>query len=326
MKDKEAVDIKKVARNTIEEEGKAILKLADYVDDDFENVVKLLFDNNNGRLIITGIGKSANIANKIVATLNSTGTPAIFMHAADAIHGDLGNIQEHDVILCISKSGNTPEIKVLVPLIRNMGNKIIGMVSNTDSFLAKHSDYVLKAKVAREACPNNLAPTNSTTAQLVIGDALAVCLIEMRHFSSRDFAKYHPGGSLGKRLYTRVSDLYVSEDAPKVGEESVIRDVIIAISSGRMGAVAVVDTEDKVLGIITDGDIRRMMEKTNNIEGLCAKDIMSKDPKTIDVSELAFNAFQLMEGNSITQLVVSDEDKRYIGMLHLHNILKEGVV
>lgn len=326
MNEKEAVDIKRIAKETMLEEGNAILKMAEYVDDDFEKVVKLLFDNNSGRLIITGIGKSANIANKIVATLNSTGTPAIFMHAADAIHGDLGNVQEHDVILCISKSGNTPEIKVLVPLIRNMGNKIIGMVSNTDSFLAKQSDYVLKAKVDREACPNNLAPTSSTTAQLVMGDALAVCLIEMRHFSSKDFAKYHPGGSLGKRLYTRVSDLYVGKNPPMVKEDSTIREVIVSISSGRMGSVAVVDKANAVLGIITDGDLRRMMEKSTKIEDLCAKDIMSKNPKTIKVDELAFNAFQLMENNSITQLIVSDENHFYVGMLHLHDILKEGVV
>lgn len=320
------VNIKDIAKQTIVEEGNAILKMAEYIDSDFEKVVELLFDNNNGRLIITGIGKSANIANKIVATLNSTGTPAIFMHAADAIHGDLGNIQEHDVILCISKSGNTPEIKVLVPLIRNMGNKIIAMVSNTDSFLAKQADYVLKAKVDREACPNNLAPTNSTTAQLVMGDALAVCLIEMRHFSSRDFAKYHPGGSLGKRLYTRVSDLYVGKNPPMVKEENDIRTVILSISSGRMGAVAVVDDNNSVLGIITDGDIRRMMQNHSGIEGLTAKDIMSNNPKTIKVDELAFNAFQLMEENSITQLIVSEDGKEYMGMLHLHDILKEGVV
>lgn len=320
------VNIKEIARQTIVEEGNAILKMADYIDSDFEKVVELLFDNNNGRLIITGIGKSANIANKIVATLNSTGTPAIFMHAADAIHGDLGNIQKHDVILCISKSGNTPEIKVLVPLIRNMGNKIVAMVSNTDSFLAKQADYVLKAKVAREACPNNLAPTSSTTAQLVMGDALAVCLIEMRHFSSKDFAKYHPGGSLGKRLYTRVSDIFVGDNPPKVVRETAIRDIILTISSGRMGAAAVVDANDKVLGIITDGDIRRMMQNHSTIEGLCANDIMSENPKTIKIDELAFNAFQLMEENSITQLIVSDEDHNYVGMLHLHDILKEGVV
>lgn len=326
MKGKEALSIKDTAKRAIVEEGNAIIKMSEYIDEDFEKVVELLFTNHSGRLIITGIGKSANIANKIVATLNSTGTPAIFMHAADAIHGDLGNVQEHDVILCISKSGNTPEIKVLIPLIRNMGNKIVAMVSNTDSFLAQHADYVLKAKVDREACPNNLAPTSSTTAQLVMGDALAICLIQLRHFSSRDFAKYHPGGSLGKRLYTHVSDLYVGKAAPKVLESTEIKEVLIRISSGRMGAVAVTDRENKVLGIITDGDIRRMMEKRSTIEGLCAKDIMSRNPKTTDIDELAFHAFQTMEANSITQLIVSDNEGKYTGMIHLHDILKEGVV
>jgi len=325
MSDLERVNIIKLAKDTILEESAAIAKLADYVDEDFQDVVELLY-NSKGRLIITGIGKSANIANKIVATLNSTGTPAIFMHAADAIHGDLGNCQEHDVILCISKSGNTPEIKVLLPLIKNMGNKIIAMVSNTDSFLAIHSDYVLKAKVDREACPNNLAPTNSTTAQLVIGDALAVCLIEMRHFSSRDFAKYHPGGSLGKRLYTRVEDIYKGVNPPMVSPETGVRDLIIAITEGRMGSTAVVDADKKLLGIVTDGDLRRMMQREGDVGVLSAFDIMGANPKTINKEELAFNAFQLMEKNSITQLAVVDADNIYIGMIHLHDILKEGVV
>ena len=325
MKDKEAVDIKKVARNTIEEEGKAILKLADYVDDDFENVVKLLFDNNNGRLIITGIGKSANIANKIVATLNSTGTPAIFMHAADAIHGDLGIIQNDDVIICISKSGNTPEIKVLVPLIKNRGNNLVAIVSSVDSFLGNQADYVLKSTVEKEACPNNLAPTNSTTAQLVLGDALAVCLLEYRGFSSEDFAKYHPGGALGKKLYMRVSDLYKNNEKPKVSQNENVKNVIIEISSKLLGATAVVDESDKLIGIITDGDIRRMLQKYDSLENLKAIDIMSANPKTIDKNELAINAFNLMESNSITQLVVAKNGK-YLGIVHLHDILKEGIV
>lgn len=325
MSDTERVNIIELAKETILEESAAIAKLADYVDEDFQDVVELLF-NSKGRLIITGIGKSANIANKIVATLNSTGTPAIFMHAADAIHGDLGNCQENDVILCISKSGNTPEIKVLLPLIKNMGNKIVAMVSNTDSFLAIHSDYVLKAKVDREACPNNLAPTNSTTAQLVIGDALAVCLIQMRHFSSRDFAKYHPGGSLGKRLYTRVEDVYKGVNPPMVSPETNLRDLIIAITEGRMGSTAVVDSETRLIGIVTDGDLRRMMQRDGDVGVLKASDIMGVNPKTINKEELAFNAFQLMEENSITQLAVVDADNRYIGMIHLHDILKEGVV
>ena len=325
MSDCEKVDILGLAKKTILEEARAISALADYVDEDFKSVVELVY-NSKGRLIITGIGKSANIANKIVATLNSTGTPAIFMHAADAIHGDLGNIQEHDVILCISKSGNTPEIKVLVPLIRNMGNKIVAMVSNTESFLALQSDYVLKAKVDREACPNNLAPTNSTTAQLVIGDTLAVCLIQLRHFSSRDFAKYHPGGSLGKRLYTRVEDVFKGVNPPKVSPETGIRDLIIAITEGRMGSTAVVDNDNKLLGIVTDGDLRRMMQRDGDVGILKASDIMGSNPKTINKEELAFNAFQLMESNSITQLAVVDSDNVYIGMIHLHDILKEGVV
>lgn len=325
MSDIERVDIIELAKKTILEEARAIAALAEYVDEDFKSVVEAVF-NSQGRLIITGIGKSANIGNKIVATLNSTGTPAIFMHAADAIHGDLGNIQEHDIILCISKSGNTPEIKVLLPLIKNMGNKIVAMVSNTDSFLALHSDFVLKAKVDREACPNNLAPTNSTTAQLVIGDALAVCLIQMRHFSSRDFAKYHPGGSLGKRLYTRVEDVYKGVNPPMVNLKTSIRDLIIVITEGRMGCAAVVDKENKLIGMVTDGDLRRMMQREGDVGLLHAEDIMGKNPKSIFKEELAFNAFQLMEKNAITQLAVVDTDNVYIGMIHLHDILKEGVV
>lgn len=325
MTDTKKVDIKGLAKSTILEEAKAIEKMASYIDDDFVAVVEMLY-KSEGRLIVTGIGKSANIANKIVATMNSTGTPAIFMHAADAVHGDLGNIQTNDIILCISKSGNTPEIKVLLPLIKNMGNKVVGMVSNTDSYLGIHSDYILKAKVDREACPNNLAPTNSTTAQLVMGDALAVCLIQMRHFSSRDFAKYHPGGSLGKRLYTRVYDVYQGENPPKVYSDTSIEDLIIAISEGRMGAAAVVNKDNLLEGIITDGDLRRMMQKNSDFSLLRAKDIMCVGPKTIQKGELAFRAFQEMEANSITQLVVVDDANRYIGMIHLHDILKEGVV
>jgi arabinose-5-phosphate isomerase len=325
MSEIERIDIIELAKNTILEEAKAITALADYVDEDFKKVVELVF-NSKGRLIITGIGKSANIANKIVATLNSTGTPAIFMHAADAIHGDLGNVQEYDIILCISKSGNTPEIKVLLPLIKNMGNKIVAMISNTESYLAEHSDFVLKAKVEKEACPNNLAPTNSTTAQLVIGDALAVCLIQLRHFSSRDFAKYHPGGSLGKRLYTRVEDVYKGVNPPMVSPDTNIRDLIIVITEGRMGCTAVVDADKNLLGMVTDGDLRRMMQRDGDVGILYAKDIMGEDPKTISKGELAFTAFQLMEENSITQLAVVDTDNIYIGMIHLHDILKEGVV
>ena len=259
--------------------------------------------------------------------MNSTGTPAVFMHAADAIHGDLGMIREEDVVICVSKSGNTPEIKVLIPLIRNNGNNnIVAMVSNTDSFLAKNSLYVLKAKVEKEACPLNLAPTNSTTAQLVLGDALAMCLVECRSFSSRDFARFHPGGSLGKRLYTRVSDVYDGTNRPCITREAGIRPVILAMSKGRLGAVAIVDEEERLEGIITDGDLRRMMEKYDDEDGVTAKDVMSKSPKTISEDELAYNAYRMMEQNSITQLVVVDNDRHYKGMVHIHDILREGVV
>lgn len=320
------VDIKEVAKRVIADEAEAICRLGDYIDDDFVKVVDLIY-KSKGKVIITGIGKSAIIAQKIVATLNSTGTPAVFMHAADAIHGDLGMVCHDDVVICVSKSGNTAEIKVLIPLIRNVGNnQIVGMVSNTDSFLAHNAEYVIKAKVDREACPNNLAPTNSTTAQLVMGDALAICLIQCRNFSSRDFAKFHPGGSLGKRLYTRVSDVYDSENRPQVSEEDGIRKVILEMSGGRLGAVAVTDETERLLGIITDGDLRRMLEKYQNIDTLKAKDIMSVAPKTISEEELAYNAFQKMEKNSITQLVVVGEGGLYKGMVHIHDILREGVV
>lgn len=320
------IDIKDVAKKVILQESEAIQNLADYIDDDFEKVVQLIY-KSKGRVIVTGIGKSAIIAQKIVATLNSTGTPSVFMHAADAIHGDLGMICHDDVVICISKSGNTPEIKVLIPLIRNVGNEqIVAMVSNTDSFLAQNAAYVLKAKVEREACPNNLAPTNSTTAQLVMGDALAVCLIQCRSFSSRDFAKFHPGGSLGKRLYTRVSDVFDKENLPHVALEDHIRKVILEMSGGRLGAVAVTDKQNKLLGIVTDGDLRRMLEKYQDVDGLKAKDIMSVSPKTISEEELAYNAFQMMEKSSITQLVVTGEGGIYKGMVHLHDILREGVV
>lgn len=320
------VDIKKVAKDVVLEEAEAVKNLVHFIDEDFEKVVKLIYESK-GRVIITGIGKSAIIAQKIVATLNSTGTPAVFMHAADAIHGDMGMVKDEDVVIFISKSGNTPEIKVLVPLIRNIGNnRIVAMVSNRDSFLAQNAEYVITAQVEKEACPNNLAPTNSTTAQLVMGDALAMCLIACRRFSSRDFAKYHPGGSLGKRLYTRVSDVYDKENRPKVGLDDGIRTVIVKISGGCLGAVAVVDEADRLLGIVTDGDLRRMLEKHQDVDGLKAADIMSAHPKVIAEEELAYNAFMLMEKNSITQLVVTGEGNIYKGMVHLHDILREGVV
>jgi arabinose-5-phosphate isomerase len=316
-------NINKIGKDTILHEAEAIRKLSELIDSDFEKVVELIY-NSNGRVIITGIGKSANIAKKIVATLNSTGTPSIFMHAADAIHGDLGIIQKDDCIICISKSGNTPEIKVLIPLIQYRKNKLIGMVSNTDSFLAKNADYVLKTTVDSEACPHNLAPTSSTTAQLVMGDALAVSLLEYRGFSKEDFAKVHPGGALGKKLYMTVSDLYKQNEKPTVNSHDTIRKVIVEISSKRLGATAVLD-DNKLIGIITDGDLRRMLEKYNDVEKLTARDIMSPNPKTIPEGELAINAFNLMENNNITQVIVM-ENNVYKGMVHLHDILKEGIV
>lgn len=319
-----AADIKQLAIQTIKTEAEAIAKLASMVDDDFEKSVSVIY-NGKGRVIVTGIGKSAIIASKIVATLNSTGTPAIFMHAADAIHGDLGIIQPDDVIVCLSKSGSTPEIKVLIPLIRNLGNKIIAIVSSTNSYLAQKSDYVLKATVDREACPNNLAPTSSTTAQLVIGDALAVCLLHLRGFTPDDFAKVHPGGSLGKKLYMRVSDIFTEVNAPKVTLEDKIRTIILEMTSKRLGATAVLNPDNSVAGIITDGDLRRMLQKNDPVDLLTAKDIMSANPKSIDKDELAINAFNKLEVHKITQLIVTENGK-YAGMIHLHDILKEGIV
>jgi len=317
-------DIKSIAIQTIKTEAAAIEKLTNYIDDDFEKTVSLIY-NGKGRVIVSGIGKSAIIANKIVATFNSTGTPAIFMHAADAIHGDLGIIQPDDVIICLSKSGSTPEIKVLVPLIKNLGNKFIAIVSNTNSYLAQMADYVLKATVDKEACPNNLAPTSSTTAQLVIGDALAVCLLKLRGFSPDDFAKVHPGGALGKKLYMRVSDIFSAINPPKVKPEDKVHPVILEISSKRLGAAAVVDEKDTVIGIITDGDLRRMLQKNQTFENLTAREIMSVNPKTIEKDELAIHAFNLMEQYKITQLLVLNKGK-YEGVIHIHDILREGIV
>lgn len=317
-------NVLQIARQSIEHEAAAIKKLVDYLDEDFAQTVELVY-NSKGRLIVTGIGKSANIANKIVATLNSTGTPAIFMHAADAIHGDLGIVQEDDVVLCISKSGNTPEIKVLVPLIKSRGNKLIGMVSNADSFLGTNADFVLKSTIEAEACPNNLAPTSSTTAQLVLGDALAIALIDYRNFSEEDFARFHPGGALGKKMYMRVSDLYKNNPRPMVRPDTSIEDVILEISEKRLGAAVVADQNHHILGIITDGDLRRMMQKKLDFATTKAKEIMSKNPKTVTPEAMAIKAFNLMEDNSITQLAVV-ENNQYVGMVHLHDILKEGIV
>ncbi|GGG52831.1 D-arabinose 5-phosphate isomerase [Bizionia arctica] len=304
-------------------ESKAIFNLSSYINEEFAATVELIY-NSKGRVIITGIGKSAIIATKIVATLNSTGTPAVFMHAADAIHGDLGLILQDDVVICISKSGNTPEIKVLVPLIKNAKNKMIAITGNKDSFLGKQADYVLNAYVEKEACPHNLAPTTSTTAQLVMGDALAICLLELRGFSSKDFAKYHPGGALGKKLYLRVSDMSEVNQKPSVSLETGIKDIIIEITEKMLGVTAVVE-DGKILGIITDGDLRRMLSKTDDFRNLTAKDIMSGKPKRIDSNAMAVDAMELMEKYGISQLLVEHKG-RYAGVVHVHDLIKEGIL
>ncbi|MDG1527820.1 MAG: KpsF/GutQ family sugar-phosphate isomerase [Polaribacter sp.] len=320
---KDINSINTIAKETILIESNAIANLVNLIDDNFENSVKYIL-NSKGRVIVTGIGKSANIATKIVATFNSTGTPAIFMHAADAIHGDLGTIQNDDVVICISKSGNTPEIKVLVPLIQNYGNKIIAITGNTDSFLGTNADFTLNTFVEKEACPNNLAPTTSTTAQLVMGDSLAVCLLKLKGFSSNDFAKYHPGGALGKRLYLRVSDLIKNNQIPKVGKNSSISEVIVEITEKRLGVTAVIENNN-IIGIITDGDIRRMLTKSTEINSLSANDIMSKDPKTIAINAMAIDALETLESNDITQILVTNDNNEYLGVVHLHDLIKEGI-
>ncbi|MDC1236881.1 KpsF/GutQ family sugar-phosphate isomerase [Polaribacter sp.] len=315
--------ILQTAKETILLESKAIANLAQLLDENFEKAVNFIL-NSNGRVIVTGIGKSANIATKIVATFNSTGTPAIFMHAADAIHGDLGNVQKNDIVICLSKSGNTPEIKVLVPLIKNYGNKIIAITGNVDSFLGKNADFPLNTFVEKEACPNNLAPTTSTTAQLVMGDALAICLQDLRGFTKKDFAKYHPGGALGKRLYLRVSDLIKNNQVPKVNASDSVVKVIVEISERRLGVTAVLENE-KIVGIITDGDLRRMLSKTTDINHFTAKDIMGKNPKTVQENAMAIAALEKLENNNITQILVVDAQEKYIGVVHLHDLIKEGI-
>ena len=316
-------EIRSIAKQVIKEEAEAISNLINNLNQDFELAVDAIL-KSNGRLIVTGIGKSANIATKIVATLNSTGTPAVFMHAADAIHGDLGIVQKDDVVMCISKSGNTPEIKVLIPLVKSLGNTLIANVGNKNSFLAKKADFVLDSTVSKEACPNNLAPTSSTTAQLVIGDALAVVLLEMRGFSDRDFAKYHPGGALGKQLYLRVEDLCIHNEKPQVNIDADVRNIINEISSKRLGATAVIEN-GQLMGVITDGDIRRMMQKYKDVDPLKARDIMSANPMTINKDSLAVDALKLMKEKNITQLLVSNNGA-YFGVIHLHDILKEGIL
>jgi arabinose-5-phosphate isomerase len=320
---KTAQEIREIAIQTITEESIAIGNLKHAINDDFVKCVELIV-NSGGRVIVTGIGKSANIAAKIVSTFNSTGTPSSFMHAADAVHGDLGMIRNDDIIICLSKSGNTPEIKVLLPLLKLLGNKLVAMVGNTKSFLALQADLVLDTSVEREACPNNLAPTSSTTAQLVMGDALAVALLECRGFTSGDFARYHPGGALGKRLYLRVSDLYIHNEKPWVRFSDDIRTVILEISSKRLGAAAVLEN-DKLVGVITDGDLRRMLQNHSSINGLKANEIMSQNPHTIDADSLVSDALDVMRSNNITQLLVTKKNK-YLGIIHLHDILREGII
>jgi len=315
--------IVETAKLSVEEQSHAVKHIASLIDESFAEAVKLIF-KSNGRVIITGIGKSAIIANKIVATLNSTGTPAIFMHAADAIHGDLGLVQDKDVVICISKSGNTPEIKVLIPLLKRASNPLIAITGNKNSFLAEQADFVFNSYVEKEVCPNNLAPTTSTTAQLVLGDALAVSLLHMRNFSSNDFAKYHPGGTLGKKLFLTVKDLVEQNEKPSVELNSNIKEVIVEISEKRLGVSAVVN-QNKIQGIITDGDLRRMLAKTDDFSNLCAADIMSKNPKSIDIDAMAVDAMQLMEKHEISQLLVTQNDT-YAGVIHLHDLIKEGIL
>lgn len=319
-----SVSIKHVALRTIELESRSISELAAFINDDFEKAVQAIA-NSKGRVVISGIGKSAVIAQKIVATLNSTGTPSIFMHAADAIHGDLGIVQQEDVVIVISKSGESPEIKVLVPLIRNFGNTLIGMVGNMSSFLAKNSTIILNTTVSQEACPNNLAPTTSTTAQLVMGDALAICLMEMKGFQSEDFAKFHPGGMLGKKLYLRVGDLYANNEKPAVLANQSLKEVIVEMTAKRLGITAVVNSANELLGIITDGDLRRMLEKSTAIDSISAAEIMTVDPITIAADALAVDALDLMRRKEISQLAVTDH-KQYSGILHIHDLIREGLI
>ncbi len=319
-----SISILDTAKRTLLSESESIKKLVDYLSADFEQAVKTILECK-GRVVVTGIGKSALIGSKIVATFNSTGTPSVFMHASEAVHGDLGLLQPNDCVICISNSGNSPEIKVLTPLLKRFGNKLIGITANENSFLGKHSDFVLLSKVDKEADPNNLAPMNSTTAQLVLGDALAACLIECRNFTANDFALYHPGGALGKKLLLMVKDILNNQNQPKVKVNASITDVIVEISEKRLGVTAVVDDNDKVIGIVTDGDLRRMLQKNTTFENITAKDIMSINPKTIASDQLVSNALSILEDNAITQLIVTENDE-YKGIIHLHDILKEGIL
>lgn len=317
-------NIKKTAQEVLINEADAIRNLTHFIDEGFEACVnEILYCK--GRVVITGIGKSAIIANKIVATFNSTGTPALFMHAADAIHGDLGMVQEDDLIICISKSGNTPEIKVLVPLLKRRGSKLVALVSNVDSYLAQSADYILNATIEQEACPLNLAPTTSTTAHLAMGDALAVCLLEARNFNSRDFAQFHPGGALGKQLYLKVDDLIKGHELPSVEEAATLKEIIVEISSKRLGATAVVKPDGTLAGIITDGDLRRLLEKEQDLQNIRARDLMTPQPVVVEMGTFATKALSVMQAKNITQVIVA-EDSKPIGFVHLHDLLKEGIV
>lgn len=318
--------ILKTALKTIQLEAESVAGLAKYINSDFEKAVETIF-NCKGRLVLSGVGKSAIIAQKIVATLNSTGTPGLFMHAADAIHGDIGMVQKEDVVMIISKSGESAEIKVLVPLIKNFGNILIGMGGNIKSFLAQNCTYFLNTTVTREACPNNLAPTSSTTAQMVMGDALAVCLMNLAGFNGQNFAKFHPGGNLGKRLYLRVKDLYAHNAKPAVAEDAGLREILVEMTKNRLGATAVISKDTKISGIITDGDIRRMLEaSSSNIESIKAAEILTTNPKTIQADDLAVTALEVLRNNDISQLIVINKDYHYLGILHLHDLVKEGIV
>lgn len=311
------------AVSTLQLEAQAILGLIENINDDFVKIIDLIIASE-GRVIVTGIGKSAIIAQKIVATFNSTGTPAIFMHAADAVHGDLGMIQKNDIVICISKSGNTPEIKVLTPLLKQAGNVMIGMVGQLNSDLAMQADFILNTSVAKEACPHNLAPTTSTTAQLAMGDALAIALLNARNFNEDDFARYHPGGALGKRLYLKAGDIALKNEKPSIHPSASVKDVIIEISQNRLGAVVVIESNE-ILGIITDGDIRRMLEKHSNLADIKASDLMNPNPKKVDKEILAMTALDMIKDNNITQLLVTDNGA-YFGMIHFHDLLQEGII
>jgi arabinose-5-phosphate isomerase len=319
-----AATIKEIAIRTITSEAEAVSQLRQFINNDFVKAVEAIH-SCKGRLVVSGIGKSAIIAQKIVATFNSTGTPSAFMHAADAIHGDLGMVQQEDVVMIISKSGESPEIRVLLPLMRNFGNTLIAMTGNDQSLLTKQADIFLNTTVSQEACPNNLAPTSSTTAQLVMGDALAVAIMELKGFGTDDFAKFHPGGTLGKKLYLRVADLYIHNESPKVRENASIKEVIVEISARRLGVTAVINGKEELTGVITDGDLRRMLEKEGALESLKAKDIMTLGPKTIESDELAVQALDLMRRHDITQLVVT-KNKKYMGIIHLHDLIREGLI